>query len=253
MNDHSVIVLDSEGKRLNACSKEKARALLAAGRAKLVAQMPLTIQLRYAVHLPTRTAPRAEPMPGRDKRLLMHICCGPCATYPINRMRDLGFDVVGYWYNPNIQPYSEHERRRECIAAYANSHDLPMIWEAGYETVSFIRAVVGNERFGQRCAICYQMRLSRAARAARENGFDALTTTLLISPHQDQNMLRRIGEQAAEEQGIAFFFENLRRGWAERGRLAREHGLYRQQYCGCIYSEWEAQDRSAWTAKPPPR
>ena len=246
-----VIVLDSQGKRLSACSPEKASALLASGRARLAEQDPFTIQLCYAVDLPPRTEPRAEPLPGQGKRLLLHVCCGPCATYPINRMRELGFDVVGYWYNPNIQPYSEHERRRECVAAYAISQDLPMIWEEGYEMVGFLRQVAGNEHFGRRCAICYQMRLSQAARAARENGFDALSTTLLISPHQNQDMIRRLGEKAAEGQGIAFFFENLRRGWAERGRLAYEHDLYQQRYCGCVYSEWEAQDRTAWTASAP--
>lgn len=244
----NVTVLDSQGKRLDPCTREKAEGLLAAGRATLVEQEPLTIRLCYAVDLPPRKELAAEPPPGQGQRLLLHICCGPCATYPIDRLRELEFDVVGYWYNPNIQPYSEHQRRRECVAAYADSQGLSMIWEEGYEMASFLRQVSGQERIGQRCAICYQMRLSRAALAARDNGFDALSTTLLISPYQDQEMIRRIGEETCASYGISFFFENLRRGWSERGRLAHEHDLYQQRYCGCIYSEWESLDRSAWTA-----
>ena len=103
----------------------------------------------------------------------------------------------------------------------------------------FLRAVAGRESFRERCTACYRMRLEKTARLALAEGFDAITTTLLISPHQDQQQIRSIGEEVAGMLGVEFLFENLRRGWAERGRLTREHGLYRQQYCGCIYSEWE--------------
>ncbi len=172
-------------------------------------------------------------------RILLHVCCGPCATYPTRCLREEGFEVVAFWYNPNIHPFSEHERRREALCLFAQAVDLPIIEPPDYEMVSFLRAVCGQEAFRQRCAICYRMRLAATARAARAGGFSAFTTTLLISPHQDEDLIRTIGEEAGQEAGIPFYYERFRRGWSERGRLAKAHGLYRQDYCGCLYSEWE--------------
>ena len=172
-------------------------------------------------------------------RILAHICCAPCSTYTIDRLRQIGFDVTGFWHNPNIQPWQEHERRRASLEGYAGRIGLPMIWRPGYDFVAFLRRLSGQEAFRRRCALCYEMRLSETARQARAGGFDAFTTTLLISPHQDQALLRQMGESLGRAEGVAFYFENFRRGWAERGRLTKAYDLYRQQYCGCIYSEWE--------------
>jgi len=186
------------------------------------------------------------PSPTRPK-LLLHVCCAPCATYSVRRLRDLGFQVAGLWYNPNVHPYSEHERRRETLAQYAGEIDLPVIWAPEYEVVGFMRAISGHERYRERCRICYQMRLERTAMTAAEGGFDSFTTTLLISPYQDQEAIKELGEAASARHGISFFFENLRRGWADHYDLVREHDLYSQRYCGCLYSEWEALDLSADT------
>jgi len=172
-------------------------------------------------------------------RVLLHICCGPCSTYPINWLRDRQYEVTGLWYNPNIHPWQEHELRRASMAFYAEAVGLSMIWVEGYEMPRFFRLAAGHERFRERCQLCYRLRLERTARVAAENGFDAFTTTLLISPYQDQEAIHSIGETIGQRMGIPFLFENFRRGWAERGRLTREYGLYRQQYCGCLYSEWE--------------
>lgn len=182
-----------------------------------------------------------------SRRLLLHICCGPCSTYTINRLRELGWDVTGYWYNPNIHPYTEHERRRACVEEYAAIVGLPMVWEPDYDVPAYFRAVVGHEKFGERCARCYDLRLRATARTASERGFSVITTTLLISPYQDQELIAAIGKEAATEFGVDFLFENFRRGWSERGRLTREHNLYRQAYCGCIFSEWERYDQNAST------
>jgi predicted adenine nucleotide alpha hydrolase (AANH) superfamily ATPase len=239
-----VIVLDATGQRLSPCSPQKAHQLLAQGRARLVSEDPFTIQLPYAVSLRPMPAAPAEEKPGEGKRLLLHICCGPCSTYSIQRLRGLGFEVTGLWYNPNIHPFAEHERRRACMQAYATEIALPMIWEA-YEMPAYFRAVAGHETFGERCAICYRLRLERTAQIAQQQGFDAFTTTLLISPYQQQALIRHIGEELASQYGVSFYFENLRRGWSERGHMAREHGMYQQRYCGCIYSEWEAALKSA--------
>jgi len=239
------IVLDASGQRLAPCSAEKARNLLAAGGARLVAEDPLTIQLPYRVSLPSRPQPSACSQPGVGKRLLLHICCGPCSTYPINQLREQGFDVTGLWYNPNIQPFAEHERRRQCARQYAEGVGLQLIEWGTYEMPAYFRAVAGHEARGDRCGRCYRLRLERTAQAAQEQGFDAFTTTLLISPYQQQALINRTGAELGAQYGVDFYFENLRRGWSERGRITREHGLYQQHYCGCVYSEWEAADAAA--------
>ncbi len=176
------------------------------------------------------------------KRILLHICCAPCSTYTVKHLREGGWEVTGHWYNPNIHPYSEHEKRRETLARYAGEIGLNILWEQGYEMPAFLRAVVEHERFRERCLRCYCMRLQRTAQVAAERGYDTFTTTLLISPYQDQQALRHIGEELAQSYGIAFYGEDLRQGFAEHYRLARASDLYMQRYCGCIYSEWEAEE-----------
>lgn len=231
-----VKVLDADGRELSPCSTDRARALLAMGRAAKVSDNPMTIQLGYVVEMSPK--PEPEDLPGKNKRLLLHICCAPCSTYTVTRLRDEAYTVTGFWYNPNIHPYREYERRRASLQEYARAGHLPMRW-AAYNMPAFLRAVAGRESFRQRCRICYRIRLERTAREAKSGDYDAFTTTLLISPFQDQEAIREIGEEVAEEAGVGFHFENFRRGWSERGRLTKEHGLYRQQYCGCIYSERE--------------
>jgi predicted adenine nucleotide alpha hydrolase (AANH) superfamily ATPase len=248
-----VVVLNANGQQLSPTTPKKARQLIAQGKAAVVSEEPFTIQLPYSVELPPR--PEEPEKPGEGKRILLHICCGPCSTYPIKRLREEGFQVTGFWYNPNIHPWQEHQRRRESLQKYAEAVELPVIWYEKYEMPLYLRAVVGHEKFRERCRLCYRMRLEKTAQVAAEGSpstgsgrspstgsgrsFDAFTTTLLISPHQDQALIRRIGEEVAEVYGVDFYFENFRRGWSERGRLTHEHDLYRQQYCGCIYSEWE--------------
>lgn len=238
---NKVIVLDAQGKEMAGTSEKKARRMLREGKATLVSEAPLTIRLPYTVHLPPAPEPEEPvPLPGEGKRILLHICCGPCATYTILRLRELGFQVTGLWYNPNIHPFAEHEKRRETLRGYAESVSLPVLWQGGYDMPLYFRAVVGHEAFGERCEHCYRLRLERTARVASEQGFDAFTTTLLISIHQDQAKIRAIGEELGETYQVPFFYENFRRGWSERGRISNEQGLYKQHYCGCLYSEWEA-------------
>lgn len=235
------IVLDSRGVELSPCPGEKARRLLAQGEADLVSESPLIVRLHRAVALPAPPSPANNPLDGA--RVLLHICCAPCATYTVRRLSEQGAQVAGYWYNPNIHPYSEHEKRRETLAAYAEGIDLPMIWEPGYDMPAYFQVVSGTPHFRERCVGCYRMRLAHTAERAAAEGFDAFTTTLLISPYQDMDAIRRLGDELAAVHGVTFYFENLRKGFAEHHRLAAEAGLYRQRYCGCIYSEWEGLDR----------
>jgi predicted adenine nucleotide alpha hydrolase (AANH) superfamily ATPase len=245
----NVTVLDANGQRVSTTRESRARKLIEQGKATLVSQDPLTIRLTYAVDLPPKPESPVPTLLGEGKRILLHICCAPCSTYTAIRLGELGFEVTGYWYNPNIHPFSEHERRRETLVKYAQEIDLPVIWEPGYEIVAFMRAIHDREAFGVRCKICYRMRLARAVQVAAQGGFDALTTTLLISPYQNQQAIQAIGQAEAAAQGIDFFFENFRRGWSEHHRMTHEHDLYSQRYCGCVYSEWEARDRTAWTLR----
>jgi predicted adenine nucleotide alpha hydrolase (AANH) superfamily ATPase len=239
MKRHRVRVLDARGKELSPCAVGRAQQLVANGRAQWVPGEPPTIQLPYEVALPPKPQ-RGGPTVVPGTRLLLHICCGPCATYPVRRLRELGFDVLGHWYNPNIQPAAEYAGREESARAFARLAGLPLA-VGRYEPDRFEEAVRGHEQRPERCRHCYRLRLEEAARAARERGIETMTTTLLISPYQDQAALREIGEEVAGRRGLRFFFENLRRGWSQRGRLAREHDLYLQQYCGCRFSLAERQ------------
>jgi predicted adenine nucleotide alpha hydrolase (AANH) superfamily ATPase len=237
VSEGKVTVLDAEGRQLSPTTWDNAEKLLAQGSAMLVSQNPLSIQLPYVVDLPQ--PPEEPPPPGRGKRILLHICCGPCAAYPLERLREEEFQVTGFWYNPNIHPSQEHDRRRESAGKIAQATGMSMMDHPAYEMVRFLREVVGQEHTGQRCQICYGLRLGRTAQVAAQEGFDAFATTLLISPHQDQEAICRIGEEVGEAEGVEFYIEDFRLGWARGRRLARQHDLYRQQYCGCIYSEWE--------------
>jgi len=173
------LVQDMAGRSLSPCDAEKALRLVSEGRAELVCERPLTIRLAYAVQVRAR----GEKQTGRERsapdyqgrRLLLHICCAPCATYTVKRLRELRWSVEGHWFNPNVHPYSEHELRRETLASYAETIGLPVHWESGYEIAEFLRAVVGHERFRERCLICYRMRLERSGfaehyRLSRESG-----------------------------------------------------------------------------------
>lgn len=184
-------------------------------------------------------ANRSQHGGGTAEPMLLHICCAPCATYPVQYLRGLGHEVTGFWYNPNIHPWTEHEARRTSLAGYAERLGLRLVWQPGYDTVGFLRAVAGLEARGERCAVCYTMRLDAAAARTRALGLGLFTTSLLISPYQDQKLIRAAGEAAAAAHRVRFHFESFRRGWSERSRLTREYDLYRQQYCGCLFSEFE--------------
>lgn len=169
--------------------------------------------------------------------VLLHTCCGPCATYTVKRLREQGLGVTGFWYNPNVHPFREHKARLEAMRTFAQSANLPLIVVEGYDMIKYFRAVVGHE--GERCGYCFRLRLTKTAALARERGFDAFTTTLLISPYQKHDLLRQVGEEVAKEHGVRFHYEDLREGFRESQRLSRELELYHQGYCGCVYSEWE--------------
>ena len=171
------------------------------------------------------------------KKLLVHVCCAHCAAYTVEHWRQLGWEVGGLWYNPNIPPYTEHQRRLESLKSLAKQDDLPLTVAEGYDIIEYFRRVAGHEV--ERCRDCFELRLSGTAAAARRLGCDAFTTTLLISPHQKHDLIRATGEKIAGEQGIAFLYADLRKRYSDSRHLTKPLDLYRQQYCGCLYSEWE--------------
>jgi epoxyqueuosine reductase len=170
-------------------------------------------------------------------KLLMHICCANCSLYPLQTFRSKGVEVKGYWFNPNIHPYMEYRQRLESLFRLQKLWGLEIEIEDRYGLVEFVRAVVRNEE--ERCLHCYQTRLDATARAARMMGMEAFTTSLLVSPYQKFDNIIDAGKEAAGRHGVAFWDEDFRTGWNEGVTLSKELGLYRQKYCGCIYSEME--------------
>jgi predicted adenine nucleotide alpha hydrolase (AANH) superfamily ATPase len=170
-------------------------------------------------------------------RVLLHTCCGPCASYPVPALREEGFELVSYFYNPNIHPYTEWSKRREALKIYAQALDLKVIYDEKYNPVEFFQSISFRE--SNRCFICYQMRLEQAAHIAKKGRFDYYSSTLLVSKHQQHDMIRELGEAIGEKYGIPFLYRDFRVGFKETGEISREMGLYRQQYCGCLYSEVE--------------
>jgi predicted adenine nucleotide alpha hydrolase (AANH) superfamily ATPase len=173
--------------------------------------------------------------------ILLHVCCGPCAIYPLSTIRAAGHTVRGYFFNPNIHPFKEFQRRIEALEVMSRHLAFAVDYERTYGLRSFLRQVVFHEE--SRCGLCYAMRLRPTAERAADAGFDAFSTTLLYSRYQNHALLREQGETLAAEFGIGFYYEDFRSGWQEGIDQSIEMGLYRQPYCGCIYSEEERYDR----------
>ena len=170
-------------------------------------------------------------------KLLLHICCAPCANRPIAQLRSEGIDVTGYWYNPNIHPFTEYRARRNCLRGYALEIGLPLLERDDYGLRPFVRAVAGD--IPGRCRTCYEMRLFETARRAAEEGFDSFTSSLFISPYQNHDLMAETAERASKEYGVPFFYRDFRPLFREGQQFAMEHGFYMQKYCGCVFSEQE--------------
>lgn len=177
-------------------------------------------------------------------RLLLHCCCGPCTTGVVDHWRDRGAAVQAWFYNPNIWPEGERRRRKETFAQAAGALGVPVApAEAEGSERDFLLALAHAR--GRRCEACYRMRLEAAARRARATGCEAISTTLLISPYQDIEALRRIGEEVGRRAGVRFEFADLRGKYRLSRERARAMGLYQQNYCGCLFSRLERAERRA--------
>jgi len=162
-------------------------------------------------------------------------------VYPVKRLQEDGNSVSGYFFNPNIHPYREFKRRIAALRLFSELSGFQVTIDSNYGLTEFIREVVHNEH--KRCGICYDLRLQETARYAAETGSDAFTSTLLYSKYQNHELICTIAEQYARQYNIQFYYEDFRTGWQYGIDKSIEMDLYRQPYCGCIYSEQERYDK----------
>lgn len=165
-----------------------------------------------------------------EMKLLLHTCCAPCSVYCIDSLREEGIEPTVYWYNPNIHPYMEYKSRRDCLKEYAKSIDIEAIFEEDYGLDEFCKNVVGDLQ--NRCKnYCYRVRLEQVAKYASENGYDAFSTTLLVSIYQNHEAIIEIANEMAKKYGVKFLYRDFRIGFREGQAKARELNLYMQKYC----------------------
>lgn len=169
-------------------------------------------------------------------KLLMHTCCAPCSVYCIDELRKNGIEPTLYWYNPNIHPYTEYVKRKDCLKEYSKKINVKAIFEDEYGLDVFCKNVVEN--INARCVnYCYPVRLRKTFEYAKANGYDTVTTTLLYSIYQKHDFIKKLMEDLSKEFGINFLYIDFRKGFWQGHQKAIEQGLYMQKYCGCIFSE----------------
>lgn len=169
-------------------------------------------------------------------KLLMHTCCAPCSVYCIDSLSKEEIEPTVYWYNPNIHPYIEYKTRRDTLREYTKSIGIEAVFHEEYGLDEFCKNVVCDLQ--NRCVnYCYRIRLEDTAKYAKQNGYDTITTTLLVSPYQKHEYIHELGDKIAKEYGLEFLYRDFRVGFREGQAKARELGLYMQKYCGCVFSE----------------
>ena len=171
-------------------------------------------------------------------KLLMHTCCAPCSVYCIKALKEEKIKPDLFWFNPNIHPFAEYKARRDCLIEYSKREDinLNLIIKEDYGLDKFCKNVIDSldTRFK---FYCYRVRLEEKVKFAKENGYDAFTSTLFVSIYQNHEELKKICEELAKEYDIEFLYRDFRVGFREGQNEARQLGLYMQKYCGCIFSE----------------
>lgn len=170
-------------------------------------------------------------------KVLLHICCAVCASACLERLRQEGHEVSGYFYNPNIQPKEEYEKRLQETKRLAQRENLALI-VGDYDADAWFKRIKGREEEpegGTRCAECFTLRLSKTLEVARERGFNGFTTTLTVSPHKNAQTINTIGEDIGPGLFLARDFKK-QDGFKRAQELAKQYNLYHQDYCGCIYS-----------------
>jgi len=168
-------------------------------------------------------------------KLLLHICCAPCSIYPVKVLKEMDMDIMGFFYRYNIHPFQECMKREETLTQYSESIGLKVIYQADYKIEKFLQSIVFREK--ERCRYCYYDRLKATALVAKKGKFEGFTTTLLYSKFQNHELIRQTGEALAKNYGLKFFYHDFREGWKLGIEESKRLKMYRQQYCGCVYSE----------------
>jgi hypothetical protein len=183
-------------------------------------------------------------------KILFHICCSNCTLYPFKMLRDEGHDFTGFWYNPNIQPHDEYQSRLASLKKLSDEWHIDIFYDEQYRPEEFLEMFESYNTSGtppiphspERCLSCYMLRLEKAAAKARDEGFEAFSTTLLISPYQDFEQINATGRELAEKYNLYFYLKDFRPYFRNAMSLAGELGLYRQKYCGCLFSKQEREN-----------
>lgn len=177
--------------------------------------------------------------------ILMHVCCGPCSCYPTKHLQEAGQDFTLLFYNPNIHPYKEFKHRLNTLREFCQLKKYKLVVDKSYPLEECVRGMLDEPTV--RCAYCYRVRMEYAARYAKENGFDAFSTTLLVSPYQKHDLLKEIAQTAAEKYDIPFYYEDFRTGYQEGVEISLALEMYRQPYCGCVFSERDRYEKKKKT------
>lgn len=184
-------------------------------------------------------------------KLLMHICCANCSLFPLESLASQQHDITGLWYNPNIHPEDEYDRRLNAVHQLGSGNGIQVIYPEGDEGYGLDAFEAEIDRRGlertrpARCAACYSIRMRQTAQQCALGGFDAFTTSLLVSPYQSHDLLISEAGAAAREFSVKFHYEDFRPGWRQGQGLSRQRGYYRQYYCGCHYSKVERDEERA--------
>lgn len=176
-----------------------------------------------------------------SKKILLHACCAICSAYPISKLQDMGYTVIVYFYNPNIFPEEEYQKRLEAQKTLCQHFNCELIIPK-YEPETYYNYVKGLENEpekGLRCDKCFELRLNAAAQYAKNNNIDIFTTSIVISPHKNYEKLTKIGETIAKQYNINYLAENFRKqdGFLKTNTIAKSLNLYRQNYCGCKFAK----------------
>jgi predicted adenine nucleotide alpha hydrolase (AANH) superfamily ATPase len=178
---------------------------------------------------------------GNYDKVLIHICCAPDITYPFFYLRGRHYAVTGFFFNPNVYPETEYQKRLEEVVDFSETTGMPLI-KGDYSTNEWFEYVKGHEKDlegGERCRICYKYRLEKTAQTAKKMGFDFFTTTLSISPHKNVKWIFEIGEEFEKLYNLSFLRADFkkRNGFKSSLILSKFYGMYRQNYCGCKFSK----------------
>ncbi|MFW6173340.1 MAG: epoxyqueuosine reductase QueH [Elusimicrobiota bacterium] len=176
-------------------------------------------------------------------KLLLHICCGPCACYPFKEFERKGYKILGYWDNPNIHGYREYTKRHMALGYYAHKMNDMELVEHEYDPEKWFESISDFSK-PKRCSDCYKIRIHRTAERAKQHKIKNFSTTLLYSKFQNHEEIKKICSSEAKKNELNFVYQDLRKGWKEGIKESKRMGIYRQQYCGCIFSERERYDVS---------